>query len=179
MSLVWLVCGVAGLRYRSRSGSPSPPPPGAGRQQSEGDDDSQGKRRRSLLCFNYGLNSTVAYYVLPAVLFVALYSILPHKVPGGRPMPVHCACDGSLALQELRFIFPAIPLLTMGAAVGLDGLLPANSGELLYPLSLLHSSTAADQSVRNRKGVKRWLPPLIIRCVQPHHACRFSALYGC
>jgi len=43
------------------------------------------------------------YYALPAVLFVALYSKLPHK--------------------ELRFIFPALPLLTLLEAVGLQRLL--------------------------------------------------------
>jgi len=43
------------------------------------------------------------YYALPAVLFVALYSRLPHK--------------------ELRFIFPALPLLTLLEAVGLQRLL--------------------------------------------------------
>ena len=41
----------------------------------------------------------VLYYTLPAVLYVALYSFLPHK--------------------ELRFLFPALPVLTLAAAVGL------------------------------------------------------------
>jgi len=30
-------------------------------------------------------------------------------------------------LQELRFIFPALPLLTMAGGVGLDSLLPSDS----------------------------------------------------
>jgi hypothetical protein len=41
-------------------------------------------------------------------------------------------------LQELRFIFPALPLLTMAGGVGLDRILPADSSSLLYPLNLLH-----------------------------------------
>jgi hypothetical protein len=41
-------------------------------------------------------------------------------------------------LQELRFIFPALPLLTMAGGVGLDSILPADSSSLLYPLNLLH-----------------------------------------
>lgn len=43
-----------------------------------------------------------------------------------------------LLLQELRFIFPAIPLLTMAGGVGLDNILPSDSTALLYPLTLLH-----------------------------------------
>lgn len=44
------------------------------------------------------------YYVSPALLFIILYSFLPHK--------------------ELRFILPVIPLLTLAAARGIDRLLP-------------------------------------------------------
>ena len=43
------------------------------------------------------------YYIMPAFVFVGLYSNLPHK--------------------ELRFIFPAIPLFTLGAAVCLQRML--------------------------------------------------------
>lgn len=65
-----------------------------------------------------GVNTKLLYYIAPVVAFVVLYSILPHK--------------------ELRFIFPAIPLLTMAGGVGLDSILPSDSTALLYPLTLLH-----------------------------------------
>jgi hypothetical protein len=54
--------------------------------------------------------------------------------------------------QELRFIFPALPLLTMGAGVGLDALLPRDSAALLYPLSLLDPEAAGALSGVNRNG---------------------------
>lgn len=50
-------------------------------------------------------HAKLCYYVLPALAYVALYSWLPHK--------------------ELRFVFPALPLFTMAAAVGVDKILPA------------------------------------------------------
>lgn len=43
----------------------------------------------------------------------------------------------TMLIQELRFIFPALPLLTMLAAVSLAGLLPGESSQLVYPLDLL------------------------------------------
>jgi alpha-1,6-mannosyltransferase len=46
------------------------------------------------------LNRRVSVAIFPALFFVFLFSFLPHK--------------------ELRFIFPAIPLLNVGAAVGAD-----------------------------------------------------------
>lgn len=46
------------------------------------------------------------YYICPAFCFISLYSFLPHK--------------------ELRFVFPAVPLLTLGAAVSLQRLLCTN-----------------------------------------------------
>lgn len=52
------------------------------------------------------------YFLAPVICFLGLYSFLPHK--------------------ELRFVFPAIPLLTLAAARGMDSLLPAkwfNGGE--------------------------------------------------
>ena len=45
------------------------------------------------------IDHDVAYVIAPAMLFVALYSFLPHK--------------------ELRFIFPALTLFNLGGAMGL------------------------------------------------------------
>lgn len=47
-----------------------------------------------------GLDSTMLWYLLPAVSMVCLYSILPHK--------------------ELRFIFPALPMVNLAAGVGMS-----------------------------------------------------------
>lgn len=49
-------------------------------------------------------HAALLYYALPAAAYVTLYSALPHK--------------------ELRFVFPALPLFIMAAAVGADKLLP-------------------------------------------------------
>jgi hypothetical protein len=54
------------------------------------------------------------YYLAPNIIFVTLYSILPHK--------------------ELRFIFPALPMFTLAGASGLNRLLPVRT---VFPLSLL------------------------------------------
>ncbi len=68
--------------------------------------------------FHYSKNSVKAlYYLTPVLSFVILYSFLPHK--------------------ELRFIFPAIPMFTLFAAVALNELLPSRSADLWFPLSLL------------------------------------------
>ena len=45
--------------------------------------------------------------------------------------------------QELRFIFPALPLLTLAGGVGLDTILPGDSSMLLYPLTLLQWDSKA------------------------------------
>jgi alpha-1,6-mannosyltransferase len=57
------------------------------------------------------------YFLAPAVLFVGLYSYLPHK--------------------ELRFVLPALPLFTVAAAVAADRLLALAPSAPLFPLSLL------------------------------------------
>lgn len=68
--------------------------------------------------FHYSKNRVKAlYYLTPVLSFVILYSFLPHK--------------------ELRFIFPAIPMFTLFAAVALNELLPCRSTDLWFPLSLL------------------------------------------
>lgn len=98
--------------------------------------------------FGRGVSAVLLYYIAPAVAFVLLYSNLPHKVRCSNSIlsiPRHrCAIAVTYGIalqycqQELRFIFPALPLLTMAAGVGLDRLLPADSTSLVYPLNLLH-----------------------------------------
>jgi hypothetical protein len=70
------------------------------------------------------------YYVSPSVLFVALYSLLPHK--------------------ELRFVFPAIPMLTLCAAVGLSNILPIsdtrNSGKQDGASEKVHDTARGERS---------------------------------
>eukprot|EP00606_Chrysophyceae_sp_TOSAG23-5_P000612 GSChrysophyteH2.ASY1.ANO1.811.1 assembled CDS len=56
-----------------------------------------------LLLNGFEKQKELIYYIMPAFVFVGLYSNLPHK--------------------ELRFIFPAIPLFTLGAAVCLQRML--------------------------------------------------------
>jgi hypothetical protein len=68
------------------------------------------------------------YFAAPVLAFVLLYSILPHK--------------------ELRFIFPAIPIFTLVAAVGLNELLPSGQVKRLwYPLNLLDSASSDQKDV--------------------------------
>jgi len=51
-----------------------------------------------------GVDWDLVEFLCPAALFIGLYGLLPHK--------------------ELRFIFPALPLLTLCAARGLERLMP-------------------------------------------------------
>eukprot|EP01038_Epipyxis_sp_PR26KG_P012544 gene12544-16822_t len=60
------------------------------------------------------LNKNLIYYLTPAISFIMLYSILPHK--------------------ELRFIFPVLPLFFMGSGVCLDQILPPNSCDICSTL---------------------------------------------
>lgn len=84
--------------------------------------------------FSGRVNKRIIYYSLPVLFFVFLYSILPHK--------------------ELRFIFPALPLLTLASAAGLNDVLPSDSSELLFPLNLLfnkHRSKEKRHEIDNTK----------------------------
>lgn len=133
MSIVWIIVGVLGFSFPIEALVKAPEP-----------------RLFSALhemLFAKGLNRRVLYYVFPVVVFVALYSILPHKVWQFYLCELHCAlvslgaplhsvahyiCARTyystlLSPQELRFIFPALPLLTMAGGVGLDSLLPLDS----------------------------------------------------
>ncbi len=79
------------------------------------------KKPVSLLFSNYIINffhypnKTMIYYTTPALLFIGLYSILPHK--------------------ELRFILPALPLLLLPAAIGIHRILPQKSEYNWFPFN--------------------------------------------
>eukprot|EP01036_Dinobryon_divergens_P027175 gene27175-35901_t len=116
--ILWIICGLCGFRY-----------PRDTFLSAERQSKSFFQQLRSavweFLSAGRFFNRTVAYYSCPAVAFVILYSFLPHK--------------------ELRFIFPALPLLTLAGAVGLDAVLPPISTQLWYPLNLLSDSRGADR----------------------------------
>lgn len=62
-----------------------------------------------------------------------------------------CSNCPMIYTQELRFIFPALPLLTMVGGVGLDAILPVDSSTLWYPLNMLHQ----DPHTRKMKKLDR------------------------
>jgi len=82
-------------------------------------------------------NKTMFYYSTPALLFIGLYSILPHK--------------------ELRFILPALPLLLLPAAIGIHRILPQKSEYNWYPFNQYNKidveSTSASADVSTRDTV--------------------------
>lgn len=66
MSILWIIVGVLGFSFPTEALVKTPEP-----------------RLFSALhkmLFAKGVNRRVLYYVFPVVAFVALYSILPHKV---------------------------------------------------------------------------------------------------
>ena len=88
------------------------------------------------------LNLQVLYYSISSIAFAGLYSLLPHKVfnrfirfPSLHPSLI-------TVCQELRFIFPLLPVLTMCAASFVDDILPDEEQDgSLYPSEGGDSST--------------------------------------
>jgi len=117
LTWVWILCGILGFSFPHVS------------LMKSGAQDASVPQQLSTIAFEFlfakGVNRQVIYYITPAIAFVVLYSILPHK--------------------ELRFIFPALPLLTMAGGVGMDRVLPADSSVLWYPLNLLHPDPATNK----------------------------------
>ncbi|RYY82047.1 hypothetical protein EON63_14155, partial [archaeon] len=67
--------------------------------------------------------------------YVLLYSFLPHKVtllssPPYSSFNPHFTPPS----QELRFLFPVLPLFSLVSAITASHLLPPDSQSLLYPL---------------------------------------------
>ena len=90
----------------------------------------------------YKKQKELIYYIAPAFMFVGLYSYLPHK--------------------ELRFIFPSIPLFTLGAAVGLQRMLThSNFHEEDYgnTKSLAQSKSKGHRSIEKRNTKKQMRTP--------------------
>jgi hypothetical protein len=75
---------------------------------------------------------------------VSLYSILPHK--------------------ELRFIFPALPMLTLTAGAALDRLLPPDGGDILFPLSLFVGNREGSSAKSASKGFGKKAFVSLYRC---------------
>jgi len=109
VSLLWVACGLLGVSFPSKSLAEDASTVTVwGRLNFIGSD-----------MFLRGLDYRSLYYAMPALHFITLYSLLPHK--------------------ELRFILPAVPLLTMTGAVGLDRMLPMDCSRLWYPFNLLQT----------------------------------------
>jgi len=84
--------------------------------------------------FLRGVDYRSLYYAMPVLSFVALYSLLPHK--------------------ELRFILPALPLLTIIGAVGLDRVLPMDCSRLWYPFNLLQTQHRRVGSPKTKRDIE-------------------------
>ena len=91
------------------------------------------------------------YFCCPAVVFVVLYSFLPHK--------------------ELRFIFPAIPLLTVAEAIGLQRLIVPNRrravNNVLAEGAVENDLKTATGSVLRRRGATQTSDVSPIRTAVP------------
>ena len=118
VSILWIICGLCGFRYPRNTVL-------SAEKQTKSFLQLFRSAVWEFLSAGRFFDRTAAYYSCPAVAFVILYSFLPHK--------------------ELRFIFPALPLLTLTGAVGLDAVLPPISRQLWYPLNLLSNARGHDR----------------------------------
>lgn len=79
-------------------------------------------------------DKTIVYYTAPALLFIGLYSILPHK--------------------ELRFILPAVPLLLLPATIGIHRILPQKSEYNWYPFNQYDNMDLEQTNIPANEGTR-------------------------